>query len=422
MCHKDICTSSKKIDLYVKRIKAKAPGKAIWVLQGGPGYSSAGMENFMKDLYDQLNGAVSVYTMDHRGVARSSGDLLICDSHDRVSRGSRTGWSSEFTSLPACVENVSGKIEGKPQAFSTTSAAQDLVELIEKFNKDEAVVVYGCSYGSYLTQRVVHLKPRQVHGYVVDGVVSEEKTSFATSASDSLPVNAYFAELCEKDSKCIALYDINDSKKNGGLLKAWRDLYDRLDAARPGANACADYLRGSGSLPPSEVLRMAFNLGYPDFFGVTDVEGRNFVPAILKRLHTCTATDLAQLHRLYSTQGRFSLYEKLHDVVGGMVRTQFDLMNGNSPILAGIIKGSELWKTTDMPTTPWLAEKQNALKGVFSMLNREEYAWYCILNGDLKDPACDVLRELGAMDSVDYSKLALKKFTYPPDQPFGPTL
>ncbi|GLE08123.1 hypothetical protein PINS_up019085 [Pythium insidiosum] len=284
MCHDGICTSNKKIKVYVKRIKAKGPtGKAMWVLQGGPGYSSAGLEVFMKDLFDELKGEVSIYTMDHRGVARSSGELFICDTADKVAQGSPHGLSSDFTNLPACIENVRAKIEDKSVAFSTTSAARDLVHLIDLFNKNEKVMVYGCSYGSYLAQRVIHLKPPQVAGYVVDGVVSEEKTSFATSASDSLATEKYFAELCENDKDCMTLYDINDSKNNGGLLKAWRELYDRLDSAAKGTNPCAEFVRGKGILPPSEVLRMAFNLPHPLFFGVTDVEGRSFCASHLEK-------------------------------------------------------------------------------------------------------------------------------------------
>ncbi|GLE09487.1 hypothetical protein PINS_up021215 [Pythium insidiosum] len=391
-------------------------GKAMWVLEGGPGYSSAGLETFMKDLYDELKEEVSIYTMDHRGVARSSGDLLVCDNANAVAQGSPRGLSSDFSNLPACIENVRAKIEDKPVAFSTTSAARDLVHLIDLFNKNERVTVYGCSYGSYLAQRVIHLKPPQVFGYVVDGIVSEEKTSFATMASDAIPTNKYFAELCESDKQCMALYDINDSKNNGGLLKAWRDLYDRLDRAHPGSNPCADYVRGNGPLPPSEVLRMAFNLPRQYFYGVTDVEGREFVPAIMKRLHTCAQKDLDEIKRMYSAPN--NLEENVRGFVMNNVRNQFDLFAGNAPILAGLIKASEMWKTDSMTATPWLTEKQKTLESVFSYLNREEYSWYCILNGDLKDPACDALRELGTIENVDYSRLALKKFTYQPDQYF----
>lgn len=45
LCHDEICTSNKTIDLFVKRLLAKnpsTPNKAMWFLQGGPGYASTG--------------------------------------------------------------------------------------------------------------------------------------------------------------------------------------------------------------------------------------------------------------------------------------------------------------------------------------------------------------------------------------------
>lgn len=45
LCHEGICTSAKTINLFVKRLLAKeptTPRKAMWFLQGGPGYASAG--------------------------------------------------------------------------------------------------------------------------------------------------------------------------------------------------------------------------------------------------------------------------------------------------------------------------------------------------------------------------------------------
>lgn len=46
LCHEGICTSMKTIDLFVKRLLGKEPAasarKAMWLLQGGPGFASSG--------------------------------------------------------------------------------------------------------------------------------------------------------------------------------------------------------------------------------------------------------------------------------------------------------------------------------------------------------------------------------------------
>lgn len=45
LCHPGVCTSSKTINVFVKRIlaaKPTKPRKALWLLEGGPGYASVG--------------------------------------------------------------------------------------------------------------------------------------------------------------------------------------------------------------------------------------------------------------------------------------------------------------------------------------------------------------------------------------------
>lgn len=45
MCHSGVCDSAKTVNLFVKRLLAKkptVPRKALWFLQGGPGFGSVG--------------------------------------------------------------------------------------------------------------------------------------------------------------------------------------------------------------------------------------------------------------------------------------------------------------------------------------------------------------------------------------------
>ena len=50
LCHEGICSSSKQIDVFIKRLRATKlapddqPQQALWVLQGGPGASSSASE------------------------------------------------------------------------------------------------------------------------------------------------------------------------------------------------------------------------------------------------------------------------------------------------------------------------------------------------------------------------------------------
>lgn len=60
LCHDGICSSAKTIDLFVKRLLAmnprKAPNKAMWFLQGGPGTSSVA-STFHIQYYMQIEAA-----------------------------------------------------------------------------------------------------------------------------------------------------------------------------------------------------------------------------------------------------------------------------------------------------------------------------------------------------------------------------
>ncbi len=61
-----------------------------------------------------------------------------------------------------------------PEAFSVTSAASDLAYIIENEQSANDVFVYGLSYGTYLVERVMHLAPAGVKGYILDSIQSEQ--------------------------------------------------------------------------------------------------------------------------------------------------------------------------------------------------------------------------------------------------------
>ncbi|OWZ04805.1 Serine protease [Phytophthora megakarya] len=80
LCYPGICETPEdvnpNVDIFVKRLPASVgnPGAAsnVWLLQGGPGASSTGLEGLMVALHSKLEGAVNVYLMDHRGTGRST--------------------------------------------------------------------------------------------------------------------------------------------------------------------------------------------------------------------------------------------------------------------------------------------------------------------------------------------------------------
>ncbi|KAJ0412434.1 hypothetical protein ATCC90586_005454 [Pythium insidiosum] len=165
-CHEGVCVSDRTIDLFVKRIRPSSTvkaTKALWLIEGGPGTSSF-----------------------HSAQALTGGSPSSC--------------LLDYTEGPNCAKDVLFQIDNKTEAFSTTSAAKDIVYLVKHLNTEGEVYVYGGSYGSYLTARVMHLAPTTIKGYILDGVEPERNGSFARISSNRISAGKYFASLCEKDS------------------------------------------------------------------------------------------------------------------------------------------------------------------------------------------------------------------------------
>ncbi|TMW54981.1 hypothetical protein Poli38472_014752 [Pythium oligandrum] len=414
LCHEGVCNSGSKIDVYVKRMVAQkdvSAHKSLWVLQGGPGASSVALETTMQQVYTLLNGTVNVYTMDHRGTGRSY--LLKCEAAGAFDTGSPGGSVVNITEAAVCAKDILFQIENQPAAFSVTSAAKDIVLLTSELNKDEEVFVYGASYGTFLTERVMHLAPSHVKGYILDGVVSEQSASFAHFGSNRDKPGRLFSEMCDADAVCREKYG-SDVPKEQKMYDAWFDTYKKLDAAKVGENACADLLRGkSEQTKSSEVLRFVF----ANDANIGDPASRSIIPAVFQMLRRCDENDVKTLTAVLALDGAPSYYDKLSGASSSTVGKVFDPVDDSSVFLEYLIKISELW--SDPLPKP---EDERALveTGLFTIDTGDEYAWHCVLGGNRDSPSCSALAAFGATEvpPVDYSPVEVINFTYKPDQYF----
>ncbi|KAE9164746.1 hypothetical protein PF005_g29894 [Phytophthora fragariae] len=174
LCYPGICASvNSKIEIFVKRLPAVGgdPEKAtnVWLVEGGPGRPSPSMGSRMLDLHAKLNGSSNVYTMDHRGTGRSR--MLDCVAAQAQTTASPKGRNIDPTEVAACAKSLSFKYT-EFAGFSVTSAATDLATLISKYTNGASTIVYGVNYGTMLVERLMHLDPPEVTGYVMDGIVS----------------------------------------------------------------------------------------------------------------------------------------------------------------------------------------------------------------------------------------------------------
>ncbi|TYZ61482.1 hypothetical protein PybrP1_008945 [[Pythium] brassicae (nom. inval.)] len=388
MCYEGICNSTRTIDVFVKRVAATAPAtkkqKALWVLQGGPGASSTAMEGLMDSLYRELDGHVSIYTMDHRGTGRSH--RLICDAAQAGTVGSPSGASIGVDEVPACIQDVRFQIDNQTAAFSVTSAAMDLKSVIESHLADQDVFVYGLSYGTYLVERLVHFAPAVVKGFSVDGIVSEfgadadARATYSNWDRDVGVVADRFLAHCLKDALCGALFPgVHDL---GAFTRA---LYEQLDAAArtPGTNACADALARSGATRrrPSYLLRTTFGEYLAD-----DV-WRTVIPAVIHRAARCSKQDAAAL-RVFASA--WDGAEDSDDGDGGVTESDMDRVLYMSEMLYNVIVFSEMWESPSPDKATLVRWYENA-----TMASDNYYVlpYYCLFTGST-EKACAELTHL----------------------------
>ncbi|KAJ0397023.1 hypothetical protein P43SY_003967 [Pythium insidiosum] len=168
LCYDGVCESEKKIDFFITRRPAmneSADGvqRAVILIQGGPGEPSTGMEIPMFQLQQELGGAVDFYTFDHRGTGRS--EYIECEG---MRSNTEDGSDLSLNEVAACLDEINTKYDGQAAGFSVTSAARDVEHLIKTYLSEHHVFLYGYSYGTYLTQRLLQLEIPQVKGYIFD--------------------------------------------------------------------------------------------------------------------------------------------------------------------------------------------------------------------------------------------------------------
>lgn len=368
------------------------------------------MDSYLEYFNATAGGTLNLYTMDHRGTGRSF--FLECDAAQAFAATSPEGTEISPDEIPACFEDLSFQIDGHFEAFSVTSAAKDMVYLVEQLNGDcEDVFIYGVSYGTLLTERIMHLAPANVRGYILDGVETEDNPSFAVTNTNRLRPGVRFAEACEADALCSSYFE-DELTQYGNLTAAWMALYDELDSAAPGDSACADLIAEANAYDyPSDYLRATFEASY-----IKDQTMRTIVPAIFYRLARCDDIDIPFLRAALAiseqTESSSSFSSSASSASSARRLEAYDEVAEVSPMLHWIIKASEMWTE---PSPSWDEEYAIYQSGVFTTDSANEFAWYCYMTSDFSSPACSNL--LAGSSDTDFDALDdVGPFTYTPDE------
>ncbi|ETL80068.1 hypothetical protein L917_19404 [Phytophthora nicotianae] len=317
------------IEIFVKRFTAKTgdPTKAlnVWLVQGGPGYSSTTLEPTMLDLYNQLQGKVNVYTMDHRGTGRST--RFDCAAMHKAASGSGSGGQMSPLEVASCAKELQFKY-GDLSSFSMTSAATDVATFISEYTNRENTIVYGVSYGTALVKRLMHLNTPMVSGYVLDGIATTSGASADPFPYISLwdidygEVGDSFLDLCDQTKACSRYF--KSETLSSTLLRVFRNVDKNPSSPCAQLLISTDTGNNQTSEPPSFSLRRIFGLLLVFSYM------RTLIPPVVHRFNRCAPDDVKFLTQLTSS-------------LKSSTKTQDDAYK--SMLLYYLIIFSEMWET-----------------------------------------------------------------------------
>ncbi|KAF0686135.1 Aste57867_22100 [Aphanomyces stellatus] len=383
LCFPGVCDSTKEINVFVKRLLAtsvpvdKKP-RAMWMIQGGPGFGSPGLEPGLLDAYNAFNGTLSVYTIDHRGTGRST--ILTCKSDDEL---------DNWQNLANCHGDLKAQYgDVAPQGFSVTSAASDIAAVVQTSLFDNVdVIVYGVSYGTYVVERLMHLAPSNVKGYVLDSVQSEEfgvtkaapyYSNWDRDVGDA--VDQYFA-YCDKDPFCAARIGPNSKKT---LL----DVYQALNATTsPCYRVLAAKAADKGIATPVEYV--ASNL----YSLLGSKDQWSLIAPYIYRLHRCSQPDIDMFANI--TSPRVGAFSDDGTRAGGSPSNAYLKEEGYSVVLYNNIVYNELWELPSPTKTLMAAQSTAALFGSKDTNGLNDlFKEFCIYRNNT-DPVCRGYKQYG---------------------------
>ena len=190
----------KQLSLFVRKFPATEKKEGtIWLIAGGPGESGASFYATIL-VFQEAFPNFDLMVPDHRGTGYSS---TICpqESVDSAAGKQLTGaeWGGCISYMYADQSYV--------KAFSITNAAHDLAHLIEHYSGDGKVYVYGVSYGTQLSLRLLQLKQVELDGVILDSLVPLQDDIQHDLSKRSFVVNRIGLKVlkrCDNNDQCKA--------------------------------------------------------------------------------------------------------------------------------------------------------------------------------------------------------------------------
>jgi len=318
-----------KIQVLINKIAVSGsrPKRQLWLLQGGPGASSAPLGFLGIEIAKRIPDT-EVFAIEHRGVGGSN--RIACPvfeaAHPKtlLPTFEADGGSSNEDDVDTrpCLAEVKTKHAADLRFYTTTNASRDLIRAIELTRRSGTLAfVYGASYGTYWAQRFLQVADANlVAGVVLDSIVPMSGQSLSQFDLQGDSAARKIAELCKTNATC------------SGALGP--DPFARLQAARQKLAA--------GHCPESGLtLRRRSRL--TQLLQIRPLIGYAF--AIWHRFDRCTPEDAAAIRSFLSK-------DILPDANAAL----------GSPGLYSNIAFSELWES---PTPSDAIFKERADTAVF---------------------------------------------------------
>ncbi|CAF3747740.1 unnamed protein product [Rotaria sp. Silwood1] len=199
----NLTTCTKTIEIFVKRYFLHGYENIshhLWRIPGGGGIPVSTLEFEAVSVVSALNGSISIYVTDKRGVGKSS--LLECST-------------SIIKNFTACLSYIrENEYRLKQNTFTNTAFDLEYILKIiignnrQYLNTNQRVILMGSSQGTYLLQRYLHVTEdnEQVDGVILDSVLPIDITRLIHGDKY---LNYIFLDLftrCSQDEQGCAKY------------------------------------------------------------------------------------------------------------------------------------------------------------------------------------------------------------------------
>ncbi|KAF1331608.1 hypothetical protein FI667_g4338, partial [Globisporangium splendens] len=375
LCYANACAlpDDRTIQLSLKRISAAANTsipRNVWVI---PDRSDVVLPSdaaqLLQQIYRQVGGDASVYTLDQRGTGQST--RLTCNSSSTTADNATVSVDSTLAELHECAQSLNAEYVGDAAVFSITSAAYDLVTIISQLQSNAEVYIYGQGYGTLLVERLLHFGLPNVKGYVLDssattsGTTQDQFAYFSKADAVVGRIGDEFLALCENES-CSTQVSGNRS-----ISDALDNVLTRLDddnATRSGSNCASSLLPLAASNFDSDD-RQSYPLRRALAMMMLNATERAFIPAIIYRIQRCSQHDKVILQQLFTRLQARDAGSKRH-----------------TELVYDIQTFSELWEQPPPNSSTLVSRFTDSRLSTGRVY--DQLARYCVFAGDTTSEAC----------------------------------